>query len=110
MNTSMTRKAAVVLCVSMMLALVALPLRVLCQDPVKSPVEASKPVFGDQKAEKPERHPSITVAIKQLERVKSSLEMVSADLKGHRAEAIKHIDTAILELKIAIETDTKAAR
>jgi len=53
-----------------------------------------------------ERHPVIHQAIEQLEHTRDILVHDAArDFKGHRAEAVKHIDQALHELHEALEAD-----
>jgi hypothetical protein len=55
-----------------------------------------------------EQHPVIQKAIQQLQTVKSELQNQAAhDFKGHRENAIKHIDQALDELNLALQVDTK---
>jgi hypothetical protein len=54
----------------------------------------------------PERHPVIRQALNQLRETREALVKEGAhDFKGHRVAAIKHIDAAIEELKLALAAD-----
>jgi hypothetical protein len=53
-----------------------------------------------------ERHPVIHEAIEQLEHTREILVHDAArDFRGHRAEAVKHINQALHELHEALEAD-----
>jgi hypothetical protein len=55
-----------------------------------------------------EEHPVIEESIRQLEHVKDELEHKAAhDFKGHRVAAIKHVDQAVNELHLALESDKR---
>jgi hypothetical protein len=55
---------------------------------------------------RPEEHPVIRQALDQLRGTREILEKEAAhDFKGHRVAAIKHIDAAIAELKLALASD-----
>jgi hypothetical protein len=55
-----------------------------------------------------ERHPVIRQAIGELEHTRDILVHDAArDFKGHRAEAVKHIDQALHELHEALEVDER---
>ncbi|HUI75188.1 MAG TPA: hypothetical protein VLX32_09595 [Candidatus Acidoferrum sp.] len=54
-------------------------------------------------APRPEEHPVIHQALDQLRATREMLAKEGAhDFKGHRVAAIKHIDAAIEELKLAL--------
>lgn len=55
-----------------------------------------------------ERHPHIHRAINQLEHTKTILQKDAArDFEGHRAQAVKLIDEAIVQLNAALKSDIK---
>lgn len=55
-----------------------------------------------------EQHPVIHRALQQLENVRNELQNKAAhDFQGHRENAIKHVDEAIKELNLALESDRK---
>jgi len=55
-----------------------------------------------------EQHPVIREAIRQLEKVKSELQNQAAhDFQGHRENAIQHVDQAIKELNLALQSDKR---
>lgn len=60
-----------------------------------------------ERGEKGEAHPAIRAAIRSLERAKSDLEHASHDFGGHRAEALRSVDEAIKQLRLALQYDKK---
>jgi spore germination protein YaaH len=54
-----------------------------------------------------EQHPHIRAAIRELEEAKHELETAAHDFGGHRKEAIEAIDSAIRQLRQALEYDKK---
>lgn len=55
-----------------------------------------------------EQHPVIHRALQQLENVRNELQNKAAhDFQGHREAAIKHVDEAIKELNMALQSDKK---
>jgi hypothetical protein len=54
-----------------------------------------------------ERHPHIHAAIRELREAKRELEKADHDFRGHRVEAIKAIDQAIIQLEKALRADAK---
>jgi hypothetical protein len=59
-----------------------------------------------QAAEK-ERHPHIRTAIEELREAKRELERAAHDFGGHRVEAIKVLDQAIVQLELALKFDRR---
>lgn len=55
----------------------------------------------------PEPHPEINAAIRALDRAKLHLQHAAHDFGGHRVEAIRAIDAALVQLKLALEYDKK---
>jgi hypothetical protein len=55
----------------------------------------------------PEPHPEINAAIRALERAKLHLQQAAHDFGGHRVEAIRAIDGALEQLKLALQYDKK---
>ncbi len=62
---------------------------------------------GRAEARRPERHPHIHAAIRELREAKRDLEKADHDFGGHRVDAIKAIDHAIRQLEKALEFDRK---
>ena len=62
---------------------------------------------AQEKEEKKERHPHIHAAIRELREAKRDLERADHDFGGHRVEAIKAIDVAIVQLEKALKFDVK---
>ncbi len=54
-----------------------------------------------------EPHPAIRTAQKDLRHAKEALEHADHDFAGHRVKAIEAINTALDELKLALEADRK---
>lgn len=54
-----------------------------------------------------EKHPAIHAAINSLERAKKELEGANHDFGGHRVDAIKAIDEALKQLRLADAYDAK---
>lgn len=52
-----------------------------------------------------ERHPEIRAAQNHLMQAKARLEHAAHDFAGHRVKAIEHINEALDELKLALESD-----
>jgi hypothetical protein len=59
-----------------------------------------------QMAEK-ERHPEIAAAMEHLREAKRNLELAKHDFGGHRADALKHVNEALEECRLALEFDKK---
>jgi hypothetical protein len=55
----------------------------------------------------PEPHPEINAAIRALTRAKLHLQQAAHDFGGHRVEAIRAIDAALEQLKLALQYDKK---
>lgn len=49
------------------------------------------------------RHPAIHAAIGALERAKAEMQAAAHDFGGHRVDAIAACDTAIAQLKLALQ-------
>jgi hypothetical protein len=49
----------------------------------------------------------MNAAIRALERAKLHLQSAAHDFGGHRVEAIRAIDAALVQLKLALEYDKK---
>jgi spore germination protein YaaH len=54
-----------------------------------------------------EQHPHIRAAIRELQEARHELETAAHDFGGHRKEAIEAIDSAIKQLRQALEYDKK---
>jgi hypothetical protein len=61
----------------------------------------------EAKAEAKEAHPHIALAIKELEATKKELQTAAHDFGGHRADALKAVDEAIRQLRLAQQFDKK---
>jgi hypothetical protein len=54
-----------------------------------------------------ERHPHIRAALRELREAKLELERADHDFGGHRKEAVKAIDVAIIQLDKALKYDRR---
>jgi hypothetical protein len=68
-----------------------------------SPVAA--PGASAPSAAAAEPHPKIRAAIRALQAAKADLQAAAHDFKGHRVDAIKAIDAAIVQLNLALQAD-----
>ena len=60
-----------------------------------------------QMAGNTEKHPEIHAAIVHLREAKQNLEHAAHDFGGHRVTALKHVNEALEECRLALETDKK---
>ena len=81
---------------AMLAAVLALPLIATAQ-----PTKPTRPAPGVVQ----EPHPQIMAAIRALEAAKLHLRRASHDFGGHRVKAIRAIDAALVQLKLALEYD-----
>ncbi|MDQ6634288.1 MAG: hypothetical protein M3Z10_05955 [Gemmatimonadota bacterium] len=100
-------------------ALIALPISAHAQAPTvrdsahramtKAQRQEKREEKRDEMREKAgkEAHPQIRAAIRSLERAKADLEHAAHDFGGHRADAVKAVDEAIRQLRLAMEYDKK---
>ena len=84
-------------------AVVALPLALVAA----TPSGPTPPVAAVSARSYPEPHPEINAAIRSLDRAKLHLQNAAHDFGGHRVEAIRAIDAALVQLKLALEYDKK---
>ncbi|MBI3476702.1 MAG: hypothetical protein HY010_13300 [Acidobacteria bacterium] len=54
-----------------------------------------------------EEHPAIAMAMTHLKEAKKSLENAAHDFGGHRVAALKHVNEALEECRLALEADKK---
>ncbi|GAC1515655.1 MAG: hypothetical protein NVS1B4_07020 [Gemmatimonadaceae bacterium] len=54
-----------------------------------------------------EGHPAIRSAMRHLQLAKSDLNRASHDFGGHRVEALKSVDEALMHLRLALQADKK---
>jgi hypothetical protein len=54
-----------------------------------------------------EQHPEIGAAITHLREAKQNLEHAAHDFGGHRVNALKHVNEALEECRLALATDKK---
>ena len=60
-----------------------------------------------QMKEEKEHHPEIAAAMNHLREAKQNLEHAARDFGGHRANALKHVNEALEECRLALEFDKK---
>jgi len=60
-----------------------------------------------QMKEEKEHHPEIAAAMNHLREAKANLEHAARDFGGHRASALKHVNEALEECRLALEFDKK---
>jgi hypothetical protein len=59
-----------------------------------------------QPAQERERHPVIRESIEKIERARHDLQdYADRDFGGHRAKAVEHLDQALRELHMAMDSD-----
>jgi hypothetical protein len=54
-----------------------------------------------------EQHPEIAAAMMHLKEAKQNLEHAAHDFGGHRVTALKHVNEALEECRLALEADKK---
>jgi hypothetical protein len=86
-----------------LIAILALPLTLVAA----APSGLTRPVAHAAGTSYPEPHPEINAAIRALERAKLHLQQAAHDFGGHRVEAIRAIDAALEQLKLALQYDKK---
>jgi hypothetical protein len=84
-----------------LIAMLALPLALVAATP-SGPARPAAPAAAMSYAEP---HPEINAAIRSLERAKLHLQKAAHDFGGHRVEAIRAIDGALEQLKLALQYD-----
>jgi hypothetical protein len=62
---------------------------------------------GSLAADGKERHPHIRAAIRELRESKKDLLRADHDFGGHRVDAIKAVDVAIIQLETALKYDRR---
>lgn len=82
--------------IALLTAVLTLPLAAAAQ-PTKPP----RPVSGVAQ----EPHPQIMAAIRALEAARLHLQRAAHDFGGHRVKAIRAIDAALVQLKLALQYD-----
>ena len=65
------------------------------------PTNPARPVTGVAQ----EPHPQIMAAIRALEAARLHLQRAAHDFGGHRVKAIRAIDVALVQLKLALQYD-----
>jgi exonuclease VII small subunit len=84
-----------------LIVMLALPLALVAATP-SGPARPAAPAAAMSYAEP---HPEINAAIRSLERAKLHLQKAAHDFGGHRVEAIRAIDGALEQLKLALQYD-----
>ena len=87
-----------------LIAMLALPLALVGATP-SGPARPAAPAAPAAAMSYPEPHPEINAAIRSLERAKLHLQKAAHDFGGHRVEAIRAIDGALEQLKLALQYD-----
>jgi hypothetical protein len=77
-------------------------LPVVAQSPSNEPAKLKR-----VQAEQREKHPEIESAITHLREAKQNLEHAAHDFGGHRVAALKHVNEALEECRLALEADKK---
>jgi len=54
-----------------------------------------------------EKHPEIEDALRALHNARTHLEHAAHDFGGHRVNALKHVNEALEECRLALEADKK---
>lgn len=85
-----------VVAVAMLTAVLTLPLAATTQ-----PTKPTRPAAGLVQ----EPHPQIMAAIRALEEARLRLQRAAHDFGGHRVKAIRAIDAALVQLKLALKYD-----
>ena len=85
-----------VVVVALLTAVLTLPLAAAAH-----PTKPARPVSGVVQ----EPHPQIMAAIRALEAARLHLERAAHDFGGHRVKAIRAIDVALVQLKLALKYD-----
>jgi len=85
-----------VVVVALLTAVLTVPLAASTQ-----PTRPARPVRGVVQ----EPHPQIMAAIRALEAARLHLQRAAHDFGGHRVKAIRAIDAALVQLKLALQYD-----
>ena len=85
-----------VVVVALLTAVLTVPLAASTQ-----PTKPVRPVRGVVQ----EPHPQIMAAIRALEAARLHLQRAAHDFGGHRVKAIRAIDAALVQLKLALQYD-----
>jgi hypothetical protein len=75
----------------------------LAQETPVTPAPTGPAAPGTPGAHARGHHPAIRAAINALERAKLDLQAAAHDFGGHRADALAACDTAIAQLKLALQ-------
>jgi len=87
------------------IAMLALPLALVAATPSGPARPAPAAPAAPAAMSYAEPHPEINAAIRSLERAKLHLQKAAHDFGGHRVEAIRAIDGALEQLKLALQYD-----
>lgn len=68
---------------------------------VSKPAQSAVPTAGALQ----EPHPQINAAIRALEAAKDHLQRAAHDFGGHRVKAIRAVDAALVQLRLALKYD-----
>lgn len=67
----------------------------------------TKPAAKLKRVQMKEQHPEISAAMMHLKEAKQNLEHAAHDFGGHRVTALKHVNEALEECRLALEADKK---
>lgn len=96
-------KRKIMSCISMAAMTLALGAPALAQNTGSKPAGRMARMDQDDN----ERHPEIRSAIVALEKAKYHLQHAAHDFGGHREDALKAVDKALEQLKLALQYDKK---
>ena len=94
-----------------LVAVAAFPMRARAQG--NPPAQGQVGAHDEKKEERNEGkggregHPAIRGAMRHLQLAKADLNRASHDFGGHRAEALKSVDEALMHLRLALQADKK---
>lgn len=106
MSTVPTRGRVLILTGGVLLASLAW----LAASPLGLPQAQAKGKGALKSKPKTERHPAIRRAERELREAKGHLEKAAHDFGGHRVAAIKDIDKALHQLRVALKFDSPKRR
>ena len=89
------------------LALTAAALACAMSVPAAAQSKATPKLKNVQMKEAKEQHPEIAAAMMHLKEAKQNLEHAAHDFGGHRVSALKHVNEALEECRLALEADKK---
>lgn len=73
----------------------------------RAQAQAAMPAPMIAHVKRAEPHPRIRSAIRELEAAKVELQKAPHDFGGHRVDAVRAVDNAITQLKLALQYDKR---